>query len=55
MAPEFQRGIILILSDCIQPNNSQTFEFELDAIPPRKCRELDQYVKICLKQGTQKK
>ena len=46
LTPEQQRGIISIVSDCINQNGgSEVFEFELDQLPTRKCRELEAYVK----------
>lgn len=48
LTPDQQRGIINIVSDCINQNNNEIFEFELDQLPPRKCRELEAYVKKCI-------
>jgi hypothetical protein len=49
LTPEQQRGIIDIVKDSINQNNNEVFEFELDQLPVRKCRELDTYVKGCIK------
>lgn len=38
LSPDQQRGIIDIVADCINQNGGEVFEFELDQIPPRKCR-----------------
>lgn len=43
-----QRGIINIVSECINQSNGEVFEFELDQLPTRKCRELEAYVKKCI-------
>ena len=44
-----QKGIIDIVRDCInQGPNGDVFEFELDALPLPKCREIEQYVKNCI-------
>eukprot|EP00826_Nyctotherus_ovalis_P007433 TRINITY_DN11860_c0_g1_i1.p1 TRINITY_DN11860_c0_g1~~TRINITY_DN11860_c0_g1_i1.p1 ORF type:complete len:228 (+),score=59.13 TRINITY_DN11860_c0_g1_i1:626-1309(+) len=38
-------GMIQIIQDSIDMSgNSQTLEFDIDSLPPRKCRELEQYV-----------
>ena len=50
-----QNGIIQIVQQCIQQNNKgDVFEFELDQLPTRKCRELEDYVKRCLKENQKK-
>jgi hypothetical protein len=48
LSPDQQRGIIDIVADCINQNGGEIFEFELDQIPPRKCRQLEKYVKQCI-------
>ena len=48
LTPEQQRGIIQIVADCINTAAGEVFEFELDQLPVRKCRELEQYVKKCI-------
>jgi len=48
LTPDQQRGIINIVSDCINQRGGEVFEFELDQLPPRKCRELETYVKKCI-------
>eukprot|EP00347_Sterkiella_histriomuscorum_P022025 403331949 len=48
LTPEQQRGIIEIVADIVGQNNSDIFEFELDSLPNRKCRELDVYVRKCM-------
>jgi len=43
------RGIIDIISDTVDINKSKdVLEFDIDSLPPRKCRELEKYVKQCL-------
>jgi hypothetical protein len=50
-----QNGIIQIVQQCIPQNNKgDVFEFELDQLPTRKCRELENYVKGCLKENAKK-
>ena len=48
LTPDQQRGIINIVADCINQNGGEVFEFELDQLPPRKCRELETYVRKCI-------
>ena len=48
LTTEQQRGIIDIVRECINQNSGEVFEFELDQLPARKCRELEQYVKRCI-------
>lgn len=48
---EQQRGIIDIVRDVINQSNGEVFEFELDSLPNRKCRELDIYVRKCISQN----
>ena len=44
------KGIINILSDqCSLENNSRYFEFNIDTLPTKKLRDLEKYVKRCLK------
>lgn len=54
--PDQLRGIIAILSD---PNNVETnlkyFEFDIEALPIQKLRELEKYVKLCLHDSKSKK
>ena len=47
LTQEQQRGIILIVQDCINHNSNDVFEFELDQLPLRKCKELEIYVRKC--------
>ena len=43
------RGIITIISDTIDMNkNKEVLEFDIENLPTRKCRELEQYVKRAL-------
>ena len=49
-----QRGIIDIVRECINQNGGEVFEFELDQLPPRKCRELETYVKSCIQINNKK-
>jgi hypothetical protein len=50
LSQDQMKGIINILSDqyCIE-NNSKFFEFDIDALSNKKLRELEKYVKKCLK------
>lgn len=48
LTEEQQRGIINLVQDCLSTNGGEVFEFELDQLPPKKCRELENYVKKCL-------
>ncbi len=43
------KGIVNIMKDIRSPN-SQVLEFDLNVLPDRKCRELEQYVKKCLQE-----
>ncbi|CDW80723.1 UNKNOWN [Stylonychia lemnae] len=54
LTPEQQRGIIDLIKDTINKNADEVFEFELDQLPIRKCRELDAYVKSCNKINQEK-
>jgi hypothetical protein len=36
------------VQECINQNNNEIFEFELDQLPTRKCRELEAYVRKCI-------
>lgn len=54
ITPEQQRGIIDLVSDIINQNGSEVFEFELDQLPTRKCRQLENYVKLCISANTKK-
>jgi hypothetical protein len=51
---EQQRGIILLVQDVLSQNGGEVFEFELDQLPPRKCRELENYVKKCISANLKK-
>ena len=50
MNPEQLKGIVTILSDSmsIEPK-SKFFEFDIETLNTRKLRELEKYVKGCLK------
>ena len=49
-------GVIQIIKDAIDTTNSRdTLEFDLDSLPTRTCRELEQYVKRSLPQKHGKK
>jgi hypothetical protein len=56
LTPDQLKGIIAILSD---PNNVETnlkyFEFDIEALPIQKLRELEKYVKVCLHESKSKK
>jgi hypothetical protein len=54
LTEEQQRGIIGLVQDCLTANGGEVFEFELDQLPAKKCRELENYVKKCI-QVNQKK
>jgi hypothetical protein len=54
LTPEQQRGIIDLVRECINQNNGEVFEFELDQLPLRKCRELEFYVKKCIQNNHKK-
>ena len=43
-----------MLRDCVNPNGSEVFEFELDQLTAKKCRQLENYVKLCIQQNTKK-
>ena len=46
------RGIIKILANSVPVDSSnQYFEFDIETLPPSKLRELDRYVKDCLKES----
>lgn len=50
LSPNQMKGIINILSDqCSIENNSKYFEFNIDTLPTKKLRDLEKYVKKCLK------
>ncbi len=50
-----QNGILNIVRDsCPQPAQGEVFEFELDMLPVRKCRELEKYVENCIKENAKK-
>ena len=36
-------------------DQNETLEFDIDTLPPKKCRELERYVKRCLEQNKRKK
>jgi hypothetical protein len=40
---------------CQKNNSSGVFEFELDALPVTKLRELEEYVQNCQKENAKKK
>ena len=50
LSQEQMKGIINILSDqCSIDNNSKFFEFDIDTLTTKKLRDLEKYVKKCLK------
>lgn len=50
LSPDQLKGIINILSDTFDiESSSKYFEFDIEALPNRKLRELEKYVKNCLK------
>ena len=48
ISAEQQKGIIALVQECINQSNGEIFEFELDQLPARKCRELELYVNRCI-------
>ena len=54
LLPEQLRGIIEIMQETCAEGR-ETLEFDIDSLPPRKCRELERYVKKCLSQNKKKK
>jgi hypothetical protein len=47
------KGILHILSDqCSIDNNSKFFEFDIDTLSTKKLRDLEKYVKKCLKENS---
>lgn len=51
-----QNGILKIVQDsCPQSRSGEVFEFELDMLTVRKCRELEKYVEGCIKENIKKK
>ena len=53
LSHEQLRGIIKIVSDSVSvEQNSKYFEFDIETLQPKKLRELDKYVKNCLKVKT---
>jgi len=55
LSPEGQAGILAILRDVLDVNKSnETLEFDIDTLPPRKCRELEKYVKTQLSTAIKK-
>ena len=54
LTPAQLKGIIEIMRD-VSPGNNDVLEFDLNALDPKKCRELDFYVKKCLRGAAIKK
>jgi hypothetical protein len=53
LKPELARGIINLLSDSNKvETNSKYFEFDIETLPTKKLREIEKYVKNCLKPKT---
>jgi hypothetical protein len=54
--PEQLKGIIKILSDSLPVDqNNKYFEFDIEMLNTKKLRELERYVKNCLKNNVVKK
>lgn len=53
---EQQNGILKIVRSCIpdQKAKGDVFEFELDNLSVRKCRELEKFVEHCKKENLKK-
>lgn len=50
LTPEQLKGIVTLLSDSMTiDQKSKYFEFDIDTLPTRKLRELERYVKNCLR------
>lgn len=49
LGAEQMRGIVKILADTIDMTNKKYLEFDIDTLSNRKLRELDHYVKNCLR------
>jgi hypothetical protein len=43
-----------VQDSCPQSGKGEVFEFELDMLPVRKCRELEKYVEDCIKENKKK-
>ena len=51
-----QTGILEIVQDsCPKNTQGEVYEFELDSLPVRKCRELEKYVEQCIKENEKKR
>ena len=51
-----QSGILQIVQDsCNNKSQGEVYEFELDMLSVRKCRELEKYVSECIKENIKKK
>ena len=48
LTPVQLQGIIDIMKDTCN-DQGETLEFDIDTLPPRKCRELERYVHMCLR------
>ena len=56
LTPDKLRGIIDIISDTVDMNrNKEVLEFDIDTLPPKKCRELERYVNQNLPSANKKK
>lgn len=56
LPPDKLPGIVQIIRDAIDiPQNKDSLEFDIDSLPPRSCRELEQFVKKNLPQAQKSK
>ena len=49
--PKHLKGVLDIVKECTDMNGEE-LEFDLDKLPPRICRKLDQFVKGCFASGS---
>ena len=49
--PKHLKGVLEIVKECTDVNGEE-LEFDLDKLPPRTCRKLDQFVKGCFASGS---
>ena len=52
---EQARGIVRIVADTMNLKNKKYLEFDIDTLSNKKLRELDHYVKNCIRKRTQNK
>lgn len=49
LLPEQRKNLVLLLADTIDITNKEYLEFDIETLSNKKLRELDKYVKSCLK------